>query len=238
MDVSGCFPHWVPVVTILFSLRLLSKALPYKPQFTDTLNTHGLLCTLHWMVMERTQEVDSCLFLWISSALFEQICSIERVLRKEDFKKTKTALTVCERCLYVRVCEPRRFGFPGPALMVPRLDDSVCPTPSTTHLEKHPGGGRCTSTRLGWAPYSRSILLGSPLQLHPCSRLHPCLLQPSAPPPPLTAAADAEGGGGRKRRPALVSQTTADLRASQTCASWGCEGWLTLYSTVTLSHKD
>lgn len=61
------------------------------------------------------------------------------------------------------------------------------------------------------------------------------------PPPPLTSAADAEGGGGRKRRLALVSQTTADLRASQTCASWGCEGalthqhqgWLTL---VTSQH--
>lgn len=28
VDVRGCFPHWVPVVTILFSLRLPSKALP------------------------------------------------------------------------------------------------------------------------------------------------------------------------------------------------------------------
>lgn len=72
-----------------------------------------------------------------------------------------------------------------------------------------------------------------------------CSSPPPPPPPPLTAAADAEGGGGgRKRRPAQVSQTTADLRASQTCASWGCEGalthqhqgGLTLYSTVT--HKD
>lgn len=113
---------------------------------------------------------------WSKSAASNVCC--EKKIKK------KTALTVCERCLYVRVCEPRRFGFPGPALMVPRLDDSVCPTPSTTHLEKHPGGGGRTSTRLGWAPYSRSILLGSPLQLHPCSRLHPCLLQPSAPLPP------------------------------------------------------
>lgn len=146
--------------------------------------------------------------------------------KKSRIKKRsrKGALTVYKRCLCVRVCEPRRFGFPGPALMVPRLDDSVCPTPSTTHLENHPGGGGCTSTRLGSAPYSRSILLGWPLQLHPC------FLQPSVPfLLSFTAAAAAAGGGrrrrreGRKSRLALISQTTADKHASDTCASWGCE---------------
>lgn len=29
MELKACFPHWVPVFTILFSLRLASRALPW-----------------------------------------------------------------------------------------------------------------------------------------------------------------------------------------------------------------
>lgn len=103
----------------------------------------------------------------MSKAAASTVCTAKKSsIRIRIIKNRKGALTVYKRCLYVRVCEPRRFGFPGPALIVPRLDDSVRPTPSTTHLENHPGGASCTSTRLGSAPYSRSILPGWPLQLH------------------------------------------------------------------------
>lgn len=38
-----------------------------------------------------------------------------------------------ERGLYVGVGEPRRFRFSGPAFMISRLNNRVCPASSTTH---------------------------------------------------------------------------------------------------------
>lgn len=62
-----------------------------------------------------------------------------------------SALTVCywQRGLDVRVGKPRRFRFSGPALVVPRLDDRVRPTPSATHRGNHPRQVRLTRAERG-----------------------------------------------------------------------------------------
>lgn len=78
--------------------------------------------------------------------LLVAMCSVPAVLSLRSMGRDDgDALTVRhrQRGVYVRVGEPRRFRLPGPALMVPRLDDRVRPAPPTTHREDHPGG-RCS----------------------------------------------------------------------------------------------
>lgn len=138
--------------------------------------------------------------------LLVAMCSIPAVLPLRSMGRDEgDALTVRhrQRGVYVRVGEPRRFRLPGPALMVPRLDDRVRPAPPTTHREDHPGG-RCSClmrAKLGSAPHSSS---GSPF-------LPPALQSIAAPASVSPSPADGVGGGGRCCYP----QTTADPHASQ-----------------------
>lgn len=37
MELKACFPHWVPVFTILFSLRLASRTLPWTDEHIITI---------------------------------------------------------------------------------------------------------------------------------------------------------------------------------------------------------
>lgn len=93
---------------------------------------------------------------------------------RDDAEKTHKsqagALTVCywQRGLHVRIGEPRRFRFSGPALVVPRLNDRVRPTPSTTHRDNHPRQVRLTraergsgSSHAGRRILSRGLYCGS-----------------------------------------------------------------------------
>lgn len=94
-------------------------------------------------------------------------CSIPAVSRTNQ----RAFLTVRHRHrgVHVRVGEPRRLRLPGPALMVPRLDDRVRPAPTTTHREDHPGAGAAG----GYVLNPSSARLGSQLLQHPLSKAPP-----------------------------------------------------------------
>lgn len=166
MDVRACFPHWVPVFTILFSLKLASRALPLKIKHTSSSSSST-----------PTQVPDLAPFCTrITKQEVEQLlvamCSIPAVLSLRSLGRDPLTVRHRQRGVYVRVGEPRRFRLPGPALMVPRLDDRVRPAPPTTHREDHPGG-RCSClmrAKLG------SVRLTA--ALGPLFPQQACLLQP------------------------------------------------------------
>lgn len=117
------------------------------------------------ITIRRKQEVEQ---------LLVAMCSIPAVFSLRSMGRDEgDALTVRhrQRGVYVRVGEPRRFRLPGPALMVPRLDNRVRPAPPTTHREDHPGG-RCSC--LMRAKLASVRLTGAPGPPFPLCRLVYC----------------------------------------------------------------
>lgn len=133
-------------------------------------------------------------------------------------KQIQQRLTVCywQRGLYVRVGEPRRFRFSGPAFMVPRLDDRVRPTPPTTHRDNHP-----RPVQLTRAEHGSVRLTASSLRV---STAAPSVFPSPSPSPSVGAAAAAAGGCcSSLHRQQLTSINTHHLRhltAPRLSADW------------------